>query len=262
LDGELISDNLYKDQTLSFHEILSTQKHALVIFDVLQSKNQDRRKESYRSRKNLLVQILPSQTGKVRRAEEYWVTTQEQLMELWSRGTTESTFHGIIAKQATTPYHSAGLSEGKWKVKNFISLDLVIIGYRISDKGKAIFMMAAWDEDMQKFVPIGEVDTVKAPDAMNSKILERCKGLQINHRLPEIAFNLVPHILVKPEIVLEIKTNGERIVDERYFNAGNSCLPPYDQGEYSERPDKNAADASTLADFLELKVASGYQERK
>jgi ATP-dependent DNA ligase len=260
-DGELIDITNDSENSPTYTNTITTKSHQIVIFDVLQVDGKNWRAEPYQERRKKILEILPDKKAIVRVAYEQYFTSDIKIREAWHDWLQDPTYIGVVVKLISSEYISAGLSKGKWKVKNYLSLDLAIIGYRVSAKGNAVFMVGALDEKTGKYVPVGDVDTVKASVKTNQAILEQCKNFITTTPPPNVAYSVIPRVFVNPRIVIEVITTGQRIVDERYFNAKNSCLPPYDQKGYLERPDKSPDDVDKLSDFLSLKLAPKDPER-
>lgn len=262
LDGEVLLDDVPQAYPQPVSELKPSETSRIIVFDLLHLDETDYRKEPYRKRKIILTDVLTGISPRLSLAAEKYVTDEKAFLSLWQDTVTNSANTGIVVKLPRALYNSAGWSDGKWKVKNYLSLDFVVLGYRLSSNGKGIFLMGAWDEENEKYVPVGEIDAVKASDEVNTKILETCKLYQTEQMPANVSYSIVPRVVVHPRIVIEIITNGNRIKDDRFFNAGSSCLPPFDQKSYFPRPDKSPEDVNTLSDFLSLKLIAEDPEQK
>ena len=273
LDGEIILPRSLIPRVSSYFETLSSTSHQIIIFDLLLEDEKDWRNQPYYKRRLQIMEILPDLFAGIHYVNEQYIKEESQLIGLWKKYIQDPDYQGIVVKLPSTPYHSASQSVGKWKVKNYTSLDLVILGYRKSTTF-AIFTLGAWDSNRMKFVEIGVLDAVKEDIKINQTILQHCNGLEIDYVPENVIFSLNPlihqneyaggvqKVILKPKIVLEVITNGLRVKDERYEYSNQFCLFPHDQKGYQERTDKSPQDVNTLDDFYNLKEAPpDYEQR-
>jgi len=262
LDGEVVFGNLGDPSSTPSPNPHMSPLPKIIVFDLLYLDGEDVRAEAYLKRKRKLQKILPDISSSVHLAEEEFIDNNKQLVTLWNKYIKDPSCKGIVVKLPRTQYNSAGKSDGKWKIKNYLSLDFVVLGYRLSNNDRGIFLLGAWDEESHKYVPIGEIDSVKASYEVNRKILKMCKLFETKQAPPNVSYSVVPKYMVKPKVVVEVVTDGHRTKDKRYFNAAFSRLLPFDQKKYMERPDKSPEDANTLADFLALKLIAEDPEQR
>ena len=249
LDSEVIGVDPATGRIMPFKETLLTSSHQAIVFDLLFLDDKNWYQEKYRDRKDALLKLLPPDpSAPVWTVEEQHVTSRERLQTLFDQWINDPRYEGMVVKNAGGIYNPAGKSKGKWKVKNYVSLDLVVLGY--TKRNKYRFLMGAWDHDREVFVPVGETDIKYDKDEIEM-ILHRIKDSVTDKIPPKVEPSVVPAVWVRPEVVLEVGAH-KRIQDERYFNAGCYSLPPEDQRKFRYRPDKSPEDANTLQDFFTL----------
>jgi ATP-dependent DNA ligase len=194
--------------------------------------------------------------------EEVTVTTLEQLKDVYSKWIKDRRFEGVIVKDRNKPYSERGKSNGKWKVKNYLSLDLVVLGYTLPKTGAKDYphlYAGAWNKNQEQLVMVADdIRSIKIPKTDREKLLKRLKKLVIKDKPALVAPDVVPRIWVKPEIIIEVTTNGLRVRDERFHHADNSKL--YHKGiiDFRERNDKELEDANSLDEFRKLQFAPGH----
>jgi bifunctional non-homologous end joining protein LigD len=260
LDCEIIGIDTQSNRVLSFEETLMASRHRAIVFDILLLDGKDFRREPYSSRRTQLLKLLPiDDVLTISSVEETFVTTQKQLQDVFERWAADERFEGIVVKRGDKRYSVAGKSDGKWKIKNYLSLDLVVLGYRVSPKGLPMLLAGAWDEKLERLVPVGQVPGNRISPKYAETVLSICKSLAVESKPSVVAPSVTPRVWMEPKMVIEVRTNGLRVRDTDYFNADCSRLDTDDLTTFRARPDKSPEDTDPLSEFLALRMAPGHR---
>lgn len=259
LDGEIIGFDL-ANEIMPLERILTAPRHQVAVFDILLVNGQDCRRLSYGKRRAKLKELLPiGETATIFAIEEVVIRTPEELINIYNKWIVDKRFEGVIAKRADKEYAITGTSNGKWKIKNYLSLDLVVIGYRLSRTGLPMLYGGVWDESHQNLITISDdISGAKIPKEFASELLEELEKLTIKDKPNHVISDVIPEKWVAPQLVVEVFTNGLRIRDERFFHSDQSKLAGYESMRtFRRRRDKLPEDADTLVEFYKLRLRPG-----
>ncbi|GIK37988.1 MAG: hypothetical protein BroJett011_18210 [Chloroflexota bacterium] len=259
LDGEIIGFD-HKNELLPLEQVLAASKRKVAVFDVLLLDGQDYRGLNYGRRRAKLKGLLPiGETATIFAVEEDVAKSPDELTKIYNKWIEDKRFEGVIVKRPDREYTTTGPNDGKWKIKNYISLDLVVVGYRLSRTGLPMLFVGAWDENRKNLITISnEVSGVKLPRKLASKLLDELKEMEVKDKPSHVISDVAPMKWVMPELVVEVYINGRRVRDKRFVHADYSKLPDFaGMRTFRKRPDNVAEDADTLTEFFNLPLAPG-----
>jgi bifunctional non-homologous end joining protein LigD len=157
LDGEAV---VFDEKGLSDFAMLVSALEAghsarveFVAFDLLVLDEKDLRREPLRARKALLKKLLAKVEGPLRYGDEI-----ESDGAAIFRQATQAGAEGIVAKRAHAPYRSGRFSDWR-KIKGDFREDVVVIGYRPSDKGETFASLVAARETPEGLRYVGRIGT-------------------------------------------------------------------------------------------------------
>lgn len=157
LDGEAV---VFDEKGLSDFAMLvsaleagKSERVEFVAFDLLMLDEKDLRREPLRARKALLKKLLSGETGPLRYADDI-----EGDGAAVFKQATQAGAEGIIAKRAAAPYRSGRFSD--WlKIKGDFREDVVILGFRPSEKGETFASLVAAKETPEGLRYVGRIGT-------------------------------------------------------------------------------------------------------
>ncbi|GLI93919.1 DNA ligase D [Methylocystis echinoides] len=157
LDGEAV---VFNEKGLSDFALLVSALEAgrserveLVAFDLLVLDEADLRRKPLRARKALLKELLASSQSPIRYGD--YIDGDGATV---FRQATQAGAEGIIAKRADAPYRSGRFAD--WlKIKGDFREDVVIIGYRPSEKGESFASLVAAKETPEGLRYVGRIGT-------------------------------------------------------------------------------------------------------
>jgi bifunctional non-homologous end joining protein LigD len=190
LDGEAVA---FDEKGLSDFAMLVSALEAgrserveFVAFDLLVLDEQDLRREPLRSRKERLRKLLAKSDGDIRYGDYI-----EGDGETVFRQATQAGAEGIVAKRGEAPYRSGRFSD--WlKIKGDFREDVLIVGYRPSEKGESFASLIAAKETPEGLRYVGRIGT--GYDARTRRTLapllarrakEKPKLLLAAHKIPK-----------------------------------------------------------------------------
>ncbi len=155
LDGEAV---VFDEKGLSDFAMLVSALEAghsarveFVAFDLLVLDEKDLRREPLRARKALLKKLLANVEGPLRYGDDI-----ESDGAAIFRQATQAGAEGIVAKRAHAPYRSGRFSDWR-KIKGDFREDVVVIGYRPSDKGETFASLVAARETPEGLRYVGRI---------------------------------------------------------------------------------------------------------
>jgi bifunctional non-homologous end joining protein LigD len=157
LDGEAV---VFDEKGLSDFAMLVSALEAgrserveFVAFDLLMLDEKDLRRQPLRERKAMLKKLLSGASGPLRYGD--YIEGDGAAV---FRQATQAGAEGIIAKRGDAPYRSGRFSD--WlKIKGDFREDVVIIGYRPSDKGESFASLVAAKETPEGLRYVGRIGT-------------------------------------------------------------------------------------------------------
>ncbi|WP_442754289.1 DNA ligase D [Methylocystis sp. JAN1] len=150
-----------------------SERVAFIAFDLLVLDEEDLRREPLRERKERLKKLLAGTDGVIRYGDYIEGGGASVFREATRAGA-----EGIVAKRADRPYRSGRFSD--WlKIKGDFREDVLIVGYRPSEKGESFASLVAAKETPEGLRYIGRIGT--GYDARTRRTLEpllakRAKG--------------------------------------------------------------------------------------
>ncbi|MEK4034068.1 DNA ligase D [Methylocystis sp. IM3] len=157
LDGEAV---VFDEKGLSDFAMLVSALEAgraerveFVAFDLLALDEKNLRSKPLRERKALLKKLLSGASGAIRYGD--YIEGDGAAV---FRQATQAGAEGIIAKRAAAPYRSGRFAD--WlKIKGDFREDVVIIGYRLSEKGESFASLVAAKETPEGLRYVGRIGT-------------------------------------------------------------------------------------------------------
>ncbi|WP_330082917.1 DNA ligase D [Methylocystis iwaonis] len=157
VDGEAV---VFDEKGLSDFAMLVSALEAgrserveFVAFDLLMLDEKDLRREPLRKRKERLKQLLSKSDGAIRYGDYIEGDGQTVFAQATQAGA-----EGIIAKRGDRPYRSGRFSD--WlKIKGDFREDVLILGYRPSEKGESFASLVAAKETPEGLRYVGRIGT-------------------------------------------------------------------------------------------------------
>jgi bifunctional non-homologous end joining protein LigD len=168
IDGEAV---VFDEKGLSDFAMLvaaleagRSERVEFVAFDLLMLDEKDLRREPLRARKERLKKLLAKGGGAIRYGD--YIEGDGATV---FREATQAGAEGVIAKRADRPYRSGRFSD--WlKIKTDFREDLLIVGYRPSEKGESFASLIAAKETPEGLRYVGRIGT--GYDAPTRRTLE------------------------------------------------------------------------------------------
>ncbi len=269
LDGEAIGYNRETGAFLPFqetitrkrkHDVAETAKNIPLkyfVFDILYLNGKSLIHLPLRERREILSKVIkPGDTIVV---DEHMETSLfEDLLEYFEIAK-EKGLEGLLVKSPEDPYQAGARSYSWIKLKKADekllrdSIDCVVLGYY---NGKGVrskfgiggFMVGVYDEKSDSFKTVSKIGTgLKEDDWI--KLKKMADKLKIE-KLPanvDISKPLLPDVLVKPKIVVEI--GADEISISQNHTAGYALRFPR---LLKFRDDKKATEATTVSEVITL----------
>ena len=256
LDSEVLGYNPATGRILPCEQTLSAPAHRAFVHDVILLNGEDWRKREYFKRRQALVQLMPTNDTRIlSAAPEERVDSQKNLEELREGWSAHGDSEGVVLIKPGGHYRSGRVTKEKSKLKAYLSLDLVVLGFRVSKKGVPSFFLGVWDAAGTKLIPVGWAEgAIILPD-IRQELWQRCQALRAPTKPAVVANDLAPRVWVRPHIMVEVTVAG-RTRDSRYQHARYSL---YRKKNLRIREDLGIEDADNLQYFLTLPVPPGEQ---
>jgi ATP-dependent DNA ligase len=254
LDSEVVGYDPAAGRILPWEQTLSATAHRVFVFDVILLDGQDWRKKEYYKRRQILAQLLPEGDTQILSAvPEEFVDSQKHLEELYGRWSAHRDSEGVIIIKPAGRYLSGRVTKEKAKLKAYVSLDLVVLGYRVSKKGIPSYFLGLWDGTGSELIPVGWAEGAIIPPDVRKELWKRCQALRATTKPAEVANDLAPRVWVYPQAVVEVTVAG-KTRDGRYKHAGYRL---YRKKDLRIRDDLGLEDVDNLQEFLRFPVPPG-----
>lgn len=240
-----------KAQTLMFPD------HRALIFDLMLLDDIDWRTKEYALRRRELNMLLADKTDfRLSLVPEEFAGDSEALATLYYRWTEHSDYEGIVAIDPKGKYRNASRTQGKVKLKKYVSFEFAVLGYELSEKNVPIITVGLWEtEAMTRLVPVGIVEGTIANDNTQLQLRMLFEELTVNKRPKNVAADYAPRNWVVPEIVVEVVFDGRPQPSSRFAIAGRELR---NKKKLEIRDDLNVLDIDFLDDFQALELVPGY----
>ncbi len=206
LDGEAV---VFDEKGLSDFALLVSALEAgrserveFVAFDLLVLDEEDLRREPLRGRKERLKQLLAKSDGAIRYGDYI-----EGDGETVFRQATQAGAEGIIAKRGDAPYRSGRFSD--WlKIKGDFREDVLIVGYRPSEKGESFASLVAAKETPEGLRYVGRIGT--GYDARTRRALAPLLAKRAKEKPKLLAADKIPKgaVLLETPFPAEVRFGG------------------------------------------------------
>ena len=242
--------------------------HRCLLFDLLFVDGEEVLNRPLAERLKTLADAAPKGTQRVLQvAEERWVESWEQLEALHSSAIAEG-LEGSIIKAGHSIYQPGVRSPFRVKVKDADTLELAIVGFDPSTKGKQHYisslMVAVYNPLTRCYESVGRAFRGHMNDAQWRALC----GLAEQYVESEQPTNVVaidaPGLWVQPALVLEVDAYGRR-PSQKYI-AG---LADYGQGHELAsvrasakglREDRDPLSVTTIDQLMAIRFAARYAE--
>jgi DNA ligase-1 len=256
LDSEVVGYDPGTGRILPWKQTLSATAHRAFAFDVLLLDGEDWRGQVYHERRQRLAQLLSWDDTKVLSAvPEESVETQKNIQGLYTRWSSHGGSEGVIIIKPGGHYLSGRVTKEKAKLKPNLSLDVVVLDYRVSERRIPSFFLGVWNETKSELIPVGWAEGAIIPPDTRQELWKRCQALKVTTKPPKVANDFAPGVWVRPQVVAEV-TVGGRTRDRKYRLAGYRL---YRKKGIRIRDDLETEDADNLQEFQTLPVPPGEQ---
>ena len=269
LDAEVVGYDPATDRILPLDGAApgESEHHKVVVFDLLYLDGQVWMDQPLCKRIPKLRQIVQS-TGPhvLRPAEDTLVDTYEDLQAFYEQCLAEG-FEGILVKAPQALYRPGSRSLARIKVKPADTIDAVILGYDVRRVGSRItgarsFLVGVYDQKRDLYVAVAKANRGRLPDPECQALFERVRELEIPRRSDQVTTGIKPDVWVDPVVVVEIEGHSRR-PSRKYVGGLEETGVGYRLSDArlskrGMRQDKGPEDATSLAAFLEFRLAPGY----
>lgn len=257
LDCEMVGYNPQLRQILPVQQTMSARNHKVFIHNIILYDGEDWREKQYYLCRQLLRDLFPVKSDAVIcTVYDEFVDNLEDLRSRYERWKSYKDTEGAVFKKINGKYYSGRDTQDQGKLKPRISLDVVILGYNLSRKKIPSFLVGVLSEKKTNLIEIGMVEGVLTSEEIRMEILKNCLQLQTPNKPEEIVGNFVPSKWVRPEIVIEIETDGI-ITKSRRFNHYGYALNK--KKKLRLRGDLGPEDADTMAVIKTFRFPPGVQ---
>lgn len=133
--------------------------------------------------------------------------------------------------------------------------------------GAGALLVGVYDDDKDEFVSVTKIGTGLSDEEWRS-IIEKTRGLELEHKPARVNSRIEPSIWVRPEIVIEVladeitrspnhtagmKTEGGKIIESGYALRFPRLI------KFRDR-DKRPEDATTVKELIEIFSAQGKKD--
>lgn len=233
-------------------------------FDVLYKNGEDLMGLPYHKRRKILNATI-SKNEKILISQSFTVNDPKQLQDYFKEAKDKG-LEGLIVKNPQSSYEAGnrGFSWVKFKREETGSLtdtiDCVVLGYykgtgKRTDFGIGALLVGIFDGKNDKFLTIAKIGTGLTDEEWRAIRVQSAKiKTQSVPKNVEIKKELLPDVLVRPEIVVQIR--ADEISVSPLHSSGYALRFPRMMGY---RRDKSATAATTL---LEVRKLHRFQEKK
>ncbi len=286
MEGEAIVHDAVTGNFVPFQETVKRKrKHGvdeaaadlpltLYLFDVLLCDGASLLDASHVQRRAVLHAIAPQQ-GIVRVIEEAYIETADQLA-LYFEHAMSTGLEGIVVKKIDAVYQPGKRSSNWIKLKRqergelADTLDCVVLGYyrgagRRAAFGIGAFLVGVYNPERELFETIAKIGTGLSDDQWQELRL-LCDARMVLEKPLQVvcAQALVPDVWVRPEIVCSVRADD--ITRSPVHAAGRTAQNPGYALRFPRimgyRPDKNATDATTIAEVAQLYTIQDLKHKK
>ena len=256
LDSEVIGYDHATGRILPWEQTLHAPAHRAFAFDLMLLDGEDWRAKEYHRRRRRLASLLPvSDTQILSAVPEEYAETRTHLEELCAKWSAHEDSEGVVIIKPGGHYRSGRVTKEKAKLKAYVSLDLVVLGFRVSEKDVPSFFLGVWDKAGSRLIPVGWAEGAIVHPDIKQELWQRCQALRTSSKPAVVANDLAPRAWVRPQIVVEVTAAG-RTRDSDYQHAGYRL---HRKKDLRIRDDLGIEDADNLQEFLTLPVPPGEQ---
>ncbi|MCI0563780.1 MAG: hypothetical protein MN733_35345 [Nitrososphaera sp.] len=234
----------------------SARYHIAYVFDLMFLDGVNWCRRPFHKRKERLSQLVAAlpQGTKVHLAHDDLVDSRDELERLYLYWVKEKYFEGIVIKKRQGYYKPGNkTSRDKGRVKEYVTLDVVVVGYNPTSSWRVTFLVALWNKNRTRLTQVRMVESVQGGESATKKLMEHFV-LHRSHNRPSIVEpGVEPKCWVEPNTVVEVRAEGFKLASTRYAKAGYTL----DGGVVicRLRQDKDLMDADTLERLWSLPEA-------
>ena len=226
-------------------------------FDILYKDGEDLMELPYLKRREILKATI-SKNEKILISQSFTTSNPGQLQDYFKEAKNKG-LEGLIVKNPDSPYEAGnrGFSWVKFKREETGSLtdtiDCVVLGYykgtgKRSDFGIGALLVGILDDKNNKFLTIAKIGTGLTDEEWRGLKVKsqklKVKSAPMNVEIPK---GLLPDVLTRPEIVVQIR--ADEITISPSHSSGYALRFPRMMGY---RRDKSATQATTLTEVRKL----------
>lgn len=257
LDSEIVGYDPNTQRILPWKQTISAKQHKVFVFDIIMlNGNAWHDRPYYKRREQIRELVGEDETQSIIAVHEKYAESYDALVLLYNQWENGQDTEGVVIKNPNGIYRPGKKNKDKGKLKPYISLDTVILGYKVSSKGVPSFLVGVWEKSKSKLAPIGWVEGAIIPSGIKQELLRRSKALLQANKPNNIIPDVVPPMWVTPEIVVEVKVE-RRKRSARFEYAGYELDR---KKELRIREDLGVADADDILEFMRLHLPPGERD--
>lgn len=259
LDCEMVGYQPYSRRILPWEQTVheTTSAHLVFVHDILVLNGQDWRGQKFVRRRECLHRLLPADdTSVLRVAHDEFVEDYRRLQYLYRQWSTARDTEGIILKKKDGIYLPGRETRDQGKVKPYASLDVLVLGCRVSGKNIPSVLVGVWDEHKINLILMGWVEGTIATPQDQRKLLECCESLRTRSKpaqYPGCAES--GFFWVRPGLVVEVRTDAMRKKSEKFWPIGYTFRK---KRKLRIREEKGPEDADDITKFLGFRLPPGF----
>lgn len=260
IDSEIVGYDQNKSKVLPRENTINANVHKVFVHQIIFYENEDLRSLPYYKIRKLIRELFAVGIEKtINAVYDIYINNINDLKDFCLSCFKNADLDGAILKYLFGKYYSGKETKEQTKIKPDASLDVVILGYKESNKGIPSFLVGLWNSERTMYIEIGGVPGIYAKHEEIQKIFKRCKEISTKERPSNIIGNVTPDFWVNPEIILEITTDGKKKKSKKYkylgytFNVIKGII---------YRNDIDVRDVDCLEDFMNFGLPPGVSSNE
>lgn len=262
LDGEVVGIDPEKKSVLRKEEALGANLHQVIVFDLIKLDDEDYRLNSYSIRRWRMEDFLPHHNSEyepgIYLAEEVLTRGVNNIISAYKAFMENRRYEGVVLKSQTGKMLKSRIRSSKRiKVKRFITLDMLIVGFFYNKiKKKPTRYLLALQGDDTKFYPCAVVVVLTS---LENELNQYCMTTKTLRVPKDIVPYCKPDYWTSSMLVVEVETDGlrEKDFEKRFPNVGWTLHNYKQRVIISIRRDKSKYRVNTLGHLMQLIPAPG-----
>jgi ATP-dependent DNA ligase len=254
LDAEVVGYEPSTDRYSADYLTRTVKHHIAYIFDLIHLDGVDWYKKPFYKRREQLTMLLSSNKGaKIQLAHEDLVDSLDEVQRLYNYWVHDMDFEGVILKRKDGTYRPAKKSRDKVRVKEYFTVDAIVVGYNQKSQWQVSFLVALWNQNRTGLTEVRFTESVRGGKEMVKKLLEHFKLRRVDKK-PDLVFpDIIPQFWVTTDTVVEIQFEGYKQPSKKY-KVGGVTIPG---GTVLNRlrPEKDIYDADVIDKVKNLPYA-------